>query len=86
MLSGALKDCKASGSSSGHVNNDIACAKGIISTVSNFDPTGVLTIAGAFLHPICGKTSTSSGFGPESCSGTKCSGYRGRQDHTKKGL
>jgi len=54
MLNGALEDCTEAAQGSGTVNNDIACAKGIIERASDFDPTGVLTIAGAFLQPYCG--------------------------------
>jgi hypothetical protein len=58
MLNGHLDDCKVSTSGNGNVNDDIMCAKGIIDAASNFDPTGVLTIASAFLHPICGVKSS----------------------------
>lgn len=31
----------------------LACATKVVGTLANFDPTGLLTIAGAFMHPIC---------------------------------
>ena len=55
MLNGALEDCKDSVSDNGNVNADIACARGIIDTAATFDPTGILTIASAFMQPVCGQ-------------------------------
>lgn len=31
----------------------ITCAKAVVDTLSTFDPTGILTIASAFMHPVC---------------------------------
>jgi hypothetical protein len=31
----------------------LACAKGVTDTLATFDPTGLLTIASAFMHPSC---------------------------------
>lgn len=34
-------------------NNPLGCAKNVMAGFSSFDPTGVLTIATAFMHPTC---------------------------------
>lgn len=34
-------------------DDDIGCAKGIVDTIGAFDPTGMLTIASAFIYPTC---------------------------------
>ena len=31
----------------------ITCAKAVVDSLSTFDPTGILTIASAFMHPVC---------------------------------
>lgn len=56
MFSGSATKCKksfAAGPSS--MNQDIECAKSLVETISLGDPTGLLSIAAAFMHPICGK-------------------------------
>jgi hypothetical protein len=37
----------------GDIDKKIECAQSVVSTASNFDPTGLLTIAAAFMHPTC---------------------------------
>src|SRR5690606_2091675 len=41
-VSGITKECKDTSSESGAVN----CAKNVVSAFSNFDPSGLLTVAG----------------------------------------
>ncbi len=36
--------------------NAVACASSVLSTLSTFDPTGLLTIANAFMKPSCDVT------------------------------
>jgi len=47
-ISDIVNDCDGSGS-----NWEVECASSVVDTLSTFDPTGLLTIAGAFLHPTC---------------------------------
>jgi len=53
MIGGAYKECKAIRDGKFTVNDQIACAKGAITTLSNVDPTGILSIAGTFMRPVC---------------------------------
>jgi len=45
-VQGTIKDCKTR-------HTPAACAEDIVSTLSSFDPTGLLTIASAFIKPKC---------------------------------
>jgi len=45
-IQGTVKDCKSG-------QTPAACAEDIVSTLSSFDPTGLLTIASAFIKPKC---------------------------------
>jgi hypothetical protein len=47
-ISGTVKKCSNVGADGG-----LSCATSVVNTISNFDPTGILTIAGAFMHPSC---------------------------------
>ena len=49
-VSGMIADCKSASSSEG---NAIQCAKTIMTGASAIDPTGILTVAAAFMHPVC---------------------------------
>jgi len=40
----------------------IYCAKSIVESLSTFDPTGIMTIASAFMHPSCDVPETTSQF------------------------
>jgi len=44
-------DCKKA--AKGDTNDNIACAKSVVKVVANIDPTGLLTIASAFMQPVC---------------------------------
>jgi hypothetical protein len=48
-VSGIVDNCRDS-------DKKAECAKAIVSTASTFDPTGLLTIAAAFVHPTCSIT------------------------------
>jgi len=48
-ISGIVKAC----SNVGTTNNNIACAKAAMETASMVDPTGLLSLATAFMQPIC---------------------------------
>jgi hypothetical protein len=50
-ISGTVKNCNNAGSDGG-----LSCATSVVNTIANFDPTGILTIAGAFMHPSCDVT------------------------------
>jgi len=45
-IQGTIKDCKGG-------QTPAACAEDIVDTLSTFDPTGLLTIASAFIKPKC---------------------------------
>ena len=44
-ISGAVKSCTS--------GNDVNCARSIVTVVSKIDPTGITTIAAAFMHSTC---------------------------------
>ena len=52
MTAGTYSGC-SSVARENTINNQIACAKGVVDFISTVDPTGVLTIAGTFLKPVC---------------------------------
>ena len=54
LLSGAASECKAVSSGKATLNDEIACAKGALTTLSIVDVTGILSIAATFMRPVCG--------------------------------
>jgi hypothetical protein len=47
-VQGMVKSCQDTKSDGG-----LSCAKSVVEGLSGFDPTGILTIAAAFMHPVC---------------------------------
>lgn len=50
-VSGIVQDCKDNSSDAG-----LKCATTVVQSLSGLDPTGILTIAGAFMNPVCDVT------------------------------
>jgi hypothetical protein len=53
ILGGAYKECLAVKSGKGTLNDQIACAKAAVDIISIIDPTGILSIAGTYMRPVC---------------------------------
>jgi len=53
LTGGAYAECKAVATGKATANDQIACARAAVNTLAMVDPTGILTIAGTFMRPIC---------------------------------
>ena len=49
-IGGAVNGCKTADKSS---NDAIKCANGVLTSISSIDPTGLTSIAAAFMQPVC---------------------------------
>ena len=53
ILDGVYNECLPIKTGKATVNEQIACSRAAANFIGAFDPTGVLSIAGTYLRPIC---------------------------------